>query len=75
MFDNQRDFQGADWDKRMIYALKQLKRHPTFCCPDCAHLTRLESKHVETIECETCGLVVNVPHAKDVWLRNLSMSA
>ena len=66
---NKHDFQGADWDRRMIYALKQLKRTPVFICPDCGRATRTTTRP-EMVECEQCGLVVDIPHAKNVWLKN-----
>ena len=71
--DSKQDFQGADWDRRMIYALKQLKRYPVFICPDCGFITKLDKKKENAI-CEQCGLVVNIKHATDVYLRNIPVS-
>jgi len=68
MNDSKRDFQGADWDRRMIYALRQLKRYPSFCCPDCNFITKLDNPKQLTVECLQCGFVVDIPHAKAVWL-------
>jgi len=72
MNDSKRDFQGADWDRRMIYALKQLKRHPVFVCPDCGFITKTQTRP-DTITCGQCGFVVDIPHAKAVWLSGKSL--
>ena len=61
------NYQQSTWDQRMVQSLKQLDRLPYWHCVDCGHVSKTVPKQ-KVIECPTCGFVVDILHAKAVWL-------